>query len=160
MADAQQNTPFSGNGPSDANQPFPQQNGQFQQQQYTPPQGQYQQQPNQGQPQTVNYLVPEGPGLAKGSVASPIVRSLCLAHLVLTSCHEDMLLDCAIACVPRYMGSRTQHRVIDKTRFLLQPRYTQSEYVNKNQITYNNQPDLRTPKRGFESPDKNNVPKK
>lgn len=29
MADAQQNTPFSGNGPSDANQPFPQQNGQY-----------------------------------------------------------------------------------------------------------------------------------
>lgn len=61
MADAQQNTPFSENGPSDANQPFPQQNGQYQQQQYTPPQGQYQQQPNQGQPQqqpqTVNVSV-------------------------------------------------------------------------------------------------------
>lgn len=63
MADAQQNTPFSGNGPSDVNQPFPQQNGQYQQQQqqYTPPQGQYQQQPNQGQPQqqpqTVNVSV-------------------------------------------------------------------------------------------------------
>lgn len=59
MADAQQNTPFSGNGQSDANQPFSQQNGQFQQQQYTPPQGQYQQQPNQGQqqPQTVNVSV-------------------------------------------------------------------------------------------------------
>lgn len=66
MADAQQNTPFSGNAPSDANQPFSQQNGQFQQQQYTPPQGQYhqqqqQQQPNQGQPQqppqTVNVSV-------------------------------------------------------------------------------------------------------
>lgn len=63
MADAQQNTPFSGNVPSDANQPFSQQNGQFQQQQYTPPQGQYQQQqqPNQGQPQqppqTVNVSV-------------------------------------------------------------------------------------------------------
>lgn len=63
MADAQQNTPFSRNGPSDANQPFPQQNGQYQQQQqqYTPPQGQYQQQPNQGQPQqqpqTVNVSV-------------------------------------------------------------------------------------------------------
>lgn len=57
MADAQQNTPFSGNGPSDANQPFPQQNGQYQQQQYTQPQGQYQQQPNQGQPQTVNVSV-------------------------------------------------------------------------------------------------------
>ena len=58
MADTQ-NTPFSGNGPSDANQPFSQQNGQFQQQQYTPPQGQYQQQPNQGQqqPQTVNVSV-------------------------------------------------------------------------------------------------------
>lgn len=81
--------------------------------------------------QLVNYLVPEGPRLAKGPVASSVVRSLCLAHLVLTSCHEDMLLDCAIACVPRYMGLRTQHRVIDKTRFLLQPRYTQSEYANK-----------------------------
>lgn len=63
MADAQQNTPFSGNAPSDANQPFSQQNGQFQQQRYTPPQGQYQQQqqPNQGQPQqppqTVNVSV-------------------------------------------------------------------------------------------------------
>lgn len=63
MADAQQNTPFSGNAPSDTNQPFPQQNGQYQQQQqqYTPPQGQYQQQPNQGQPQqqpqTVNVFV-------------------------------------------------------------------------------------------------------
>lgn len=62
MADAQQNTAFSGNGPSDANQPFPQQNGQYQQQQqYTPLQGQYQQQPNQGQPQqqpqTVNVFV-------------------------------------------------------------------------------------------------------
>ena len=61
MADAQQNTPFSRNGPSDANQPVPQQNGQYQQQQYTPPQGQYQQQPNQGQPQqqpqTVNVSV-------------------------------------------------------------------------------------------------------
>ena len=58
MADTQ-NTPFSGNGPSDANQPFSQQNGQVQQQQYTPPQGQYQQQPNQGQqqPQTVNVSV-------------------------------------------------------------------------------------------------------
>lgn len=61
MADTQ-NTPFSGNGQSDANQPFSQQNGQFQQQQYTPPQGQYQQQqPNQGQPQqppqTVNVSV-------------------------------------------------------------------------------------------------------
>lgn len=62
MADTQ-NTPFSGNGPSDANQPFPQQNGQYQQQQqqYMPPQGQYQQQPNQGQPQqppqTVNVSV-------------------------------------------------------------------------------------------------------
>ena len=33
----------------------------------------------------VNYLVPEGPRLAKGLVASPVVRSLCLAHLVLTS---------------------------------------------------------------------------
>lgn len=61
MADTQ-NTPFSENGPSDANQPFPQQNGQYrqQQQQYTPPQGQYQQQPNQGQPQqqpqTVNVF--------------------------------------------------------------------------------------------------------
>ena len=108
----------------------------------------------------VNYLVPEGPGLAKGLVASSVVRSLCLAHLVLTSHHEGMLLDCAIACVPKYMGLRTQHRVTDKTRFLLQPRYTQSEYANKNQLTYNNQPDLRTPKRGFESPDKNNVPKK
>ena len=108
----------------------------------------------------VNCLVPEGPGLAKGLVASSVVRSLCLAHLVLTSHHEGMLLDCAIACVPRYMGLRTQHRVTDKTRFLLQPRYTQSEYVNKNQLIYNNQPDLRTPKRGFESPDKNNVPKK
>ena len=59
-----QNTPFSGNGPSDVNQPFPQQNGQYQQQQqqYMPPQGQYQQQPNQGQPQqqppqTVNVSV-------------------------------------------------------------------------------------------------------
>ena len=79
----------------------------------------------------VNYLVPEGPRLAKGLVASPVVRSLCLAHLVLTSCHEGMLLDCAIACVPRYMGLRTQHRVIDKTRFLLRSRYTQSEYANK-----------------------------
>ena len=62
MADTPQNTPFSGNVPSDANQPFSQQNGQFQQQQqYTPPQGQYQQQPNQGQPQqqpqTVNVSV-------------------------------------------------------------------------------------------------------
>lgn len=51
MADTQQNTPFSGNAPSDANQPFSQQNGQFQQQQ----------QPNQGQPQqppqTVNVSV-------------------------------------------------------------------------------------------------------
>lgn len=47
MADTPQNTPFSGNVPSDANQPFSQQNGQFQQQQYTQPQGQYQQQPNQ-----------------------------------------------------------------------------------------------------------------
>ena len=58
MADTQ-NTPFSGNGPSDANQPFSQQNGQFQQQQYTPPQGQYQQQPNQGQqqPQPLNVSV-------------------------------------------------------------------------------------------------------
>ena len=85
----------------------------------------------------VNCFVPEGPGLAKGPVASSVVRSLCLAHLVLTSHHEGMLLDCAIACVPRYMGLRTQHRVIDKTRFLLQPRYTQSEYANKNQLTYN-----------------------
>lgn len=57
MADTPQNTPFSGNVPSDANQPFSQQNGQFQQQQYTQPQGQYQQQPNQGQPQTVNVSV-------------------------------------------------------------------------------------------------------
>lgn len=61
MADTPQNTPFSGNVPSDANQPFSQQNGQFQHQQYTPPQGQYQQQPNQGQPQqqpqTVNVSV-------------------------------------------------------------------------------------------------------
>lgn len=62
MADTPQNTPFSGNGQSDANQPFPQQNGQYQQQQqYTPSQGQYQQQPNQGQPQqqpqTVNVSV-------------------------------------------------------------------------------------------------------
>ena len=112
------------------------------------------------QPSDVNYLVPEGPRLAKGLVASSVVRSLCLAHLVLTSHHEGMLLDCAIACVPRYMGLRTQHRVIDKTRFLLQPRYTQPEYANKSPLTYNNQPDLRTPKRGFESPDKNNVPKK
>lgn len=58
MADTQ-NTPFSGNATSDANQPFPQQNGQYQQQQqqYTPPQGQYQQQSNQGQPQTVNISV-------------------------------------------------------------------------------------------------------
>ena len=77
----------------------------------------------------VNCFVPEGPGLAKGSVASSVVRSLCLAHLVLTSHHEGMLLDCAIACVPRYMGLRTQHRVTDKTRFLLQPRYTRSEYI-------------------------------
>lgn len=35
--------------------------------------------------ESVNYLVPEWPGLAKGSVASSVVRSLCLAHLVLTS---------------------------------------------------------------------------
>ena len=83
--------------------------------------------------ESVNCFVPEGPGLAKGSVASSVVRSLCLAHLVLASCHEGMLLDCAIACVPRYMGLRTQHRVIDKTRFLLQPRYTQPEYANKPQ---------------------------
>ena len=33
----------------------------------------------------VNCLVPGGPRLAKGPVASPVVRSLCLAHLVLTS---------------------------------------------------------------------------
>ena len=33
----------------------------------------------------VNYLVPEGPRLAKGPVTSSVVRSLCLAHLVLTS---------------------------------------------------------------------------
>ena len=44
---------------------------------------------------------------------------------------EGMLPDCAIACVPRYMGSRTQHRVIDNTRFLIQPRYTQPEYAKK-----------------------------
>ena len=49
MADTPQSTPFSGNGPSDANQPFPQQNGQYQQQ---PNQGQPQQ-----QPQTVNVSV-------------------------------------------------------------------------------------------------------